>query len=678
MKNSESKIQVINMSEDKDSEKKKRRRMPLTHSMAAKVVAFILAVISFITFSFCVVSAVLMAGTKMYSTPKSVFVREAFNLIAWDDCEDLLPRLLVLGAGYDSAEGERYARDYCEGGSIVSAEFSDPATGKTIWEYKPQGNVKHSDTVDISFVWHGTDYMSFGYETEDFELVLVDVDMIISTEYGIQDGYYLAERLINFAYSMLYNVYIVGVLALLLFVACMIFLMCSSGHRAGCDDVKAGWGTKAPLDILTALVIVLSAFCVFVFLKIADEILYYDSLSEIAAIIPIAIAFMVAIISAFLGWLMSFALRIKLGKWWKNTVVFYVLKALWSFAKFLWRQCKRLFCAIRNIPLIWKTFLSVSGITILELIIILSCWYEPDNYMSFWIIEKLVLIPVVLNCVFTMRKLHMASQALSEGDLSYQVDTEKMWGDFKSHGENLNCIAEGMTVAVDERMKSERMKTELITNVSHDIKTPLTSIINYTDLIAKEPCENVKITEYAKVLTRSSERLKRLIEDLVEASKASTGNLEVLLAPCDANILISQVAGEYGDRLREGNLELIVTQPEEPVMIMADGRRLWRVFDNLFNNICKYAQEFTRVYMSLEKSKEEVVITLKNTSRVALNISEEELMERFVRGDKSRNTEGNGLGLSIARSLTQLQDGDLSVSIDGDLFKVTLSFPAMK
>jgi signal transduction histidine kinase len=217
----------------------------------------------------------------------------------------------------------------------------------------------------------------------------------------------------------------------------------------------------------------------------------------------------------------------------------------------------------------------------------------------------------------------------------------------------------------------------LITNVSHDIKTPLTSIINYTDLISKEPCENEKIKEYTAVLTRQSERLKKLIEDLIEASKASTGNLEVILSPCEVNVLLSQAVGEYEEKFQQQDLQLIVKQPEHPVRIMADGRRIWRVFDNLLNNICKYAQSGTRVYLDLLETEEDVEIVFKNTSAQALNISADELKERFVRGDSSRNTEGNGLGLSIAQSLIELQKGTMDLQVDGDLFKVVLIFPKL-
>ena len=249
-----------------------------------------------------------------------------------------------------------------------------------------------------------------------------------------------------------------------------------------------------------------------------------------------------------------------------------------------------------------------------------------------------------------------------------------MYWEFKQHADNLNAVGDGIASAVNERMKSEHFKTELITNVSHDIKTPLTSIINYVDLIKKEHITDSKLSEYVDVLDRQSARLKKLIEDLMEASKASTGNLPVNLEKFDASVMLTQVVGEFEERTQAKNLNLIVSGPEKPVYIMADGRHLWRVFDNLMSNICKYAQPGTRVYINLEEMDASVCITFRNISSYQLNITSEELMERFVRGDSSRNTEGNGLGLSIAQSLTSLMNATMQLEVDGDLFKVILTF----
>ena len=223
-------------------------------------------------------------------------------------------------------------------------------------------------------------------------------------------------------------------------------------------------------------------------------------------------------------------------------------------------------------------------------------------------------------------------------------------------------------------MKSERFKTELITNVSHDIKTPLTSIINYVDLIKKENVTDPTLQEYVEVLDRQSNRLKKLIEDLIEASKASTGALSVNMEPVDAAVILDQVVGEFREKLEARGLSVVVNAQQPPVMILADGRHLWRVMDNLMGNIAKYTQTDTRVYIDMKKEGGWVQMTFRNISREQLNISSQELMERFVRGDSSRNTEGHGLGLNIAQSLTKLMGGNLHIEIDGDLFKVKLFF----
>ena len=264
---------------------------------------------------------------------------------------------------------------------------------------------------------------------------------------------------------------------------------------------------------------------------------------------------------------------------------------------------------------------------------------------------------------------------MAEGDLEHHIDTQRMFWEFRWHGENLNSISTGMSRAVDERMKSERFKTELITNVSHDIKTPLTSIINYVDLLEKEDLKNEKAEEYLEVLERQSARLKKLIEDLMEASKASTGNLAVHLEQLEADVSVVQIVGEFEEKLEASELKLLIGKPEEPIYILADSRHFWRVVDNLMNNICKYAQPGTRVYVNLERNGDAAVLTFRNTSKYPLNISSEELMERFVRGDSSRNTEGSGLGLSIAKSLMELMGGTFELYVDGDLFKVVLRFP---
>jgi signal transduction histidine kinase len=405
---------------------------------------------------------------------------------------------------------------------------------------------------------------------------------------------------------------------------------------------------------------------------------------------------------------MSLAVRIKLGGWWKNTVCFMLICLIWKAVKWLWSLLIRILGAllrgirkvfgffrdlIRGIPTIWKGMLVIAVISFAELVLYESSRYDGESVFIAWFVLHLITIPAGMYILLMDLRLKKGADALAAGDLSNQIDSKYMIADYRAHAKSLNSIGEGLARAVEQRTKSERFRTELITNVSHDIKTPLTSIINYSELIGKvlDSAENggetdnsgeaavdtEKLREYSGVLGRQSDKLKRLLDDLVEASKASTGNLDVQLAPCDAAVFVDQAEGEYSEKLSAAGLALITSKPQTPVRIMADGRRMWRVFDNLINNACKYSQPGTRVYLSLDTGGQEAVFTLRSTSREPLNISADELMERFVRGDRSRSSEGSGLGLSIARSLTELQKGSFGIAVDGDLFKAVLRFPLL-
>jgi len=266
---------------------------------------------------------------------------------------------------------------------------------------------------------------------------------------------------------------------------------------------------------------------------------------------------------------------------------------------------------------------------------------------------------------------------IAAGDLDYKIDLSDLQGDNLEMAEAVNQVAEGLQLAVEKGMKDERMRSELITNVSHDIKTPLTSIINYVDLLKREEIEDEKIKGYIRVLEAKTQRLKHLTEDLVEASKISTGNVELQLGRMYMQEMLKQAYGEFDNKFEKRNLDTVLTMAEQPIIIWADGRQMWRIFENILSNIAKYALAGTRVYIDLRIVKRKAVLMFKNISEEPLNISAEELSERFVRGDASRTTEGSGLGLSIARSLTELQDGEFEIYLDGDLFKVTIMFELM-
>lgn len=295
--------------------------------------------------------------------------------------------------------------------------------------------------------------------------------------------------------------------------------------------------------------------------------------------------------------------------------------------------------------------------------------------MMIWVIGNLVVFYYLYRNAAQNDKLHQAVEKLAAGETSYKVDISEFNSLEADFARGLNRISDGLETALAEQVKSERLKADLITNVSHDIKTPLTSIINYVDLIKREKIDNPTIQRYLEVLDQKSHRLKTLTEDLVEASKASSGNIKLEIMDIDIVELVQQTNGEFEDKYELSRLKMVSTLPNEVIIIEADGRRLWRVLENLYNNACKYALENTRVYIGIEDRGTDVVFSIKNVSASPLNFSPDELTERFVRGDVSRTTEGSGLGLSIAKSLTELQGGKFKITIDGDLFKVEVAFP---
>lgn len=264
---------------------------------------------------------------------------------------------------------------------------------------------------------------------------------------------------------------------------------------------------------------------------------------------------------------------------------------------------------------------------------------------------------------------------ISEGDLKYKIDTSALQGETYEMAKAINEMGDGLQKAVDAIVKNERLKAELITNVSHDIKTPLTSIVNYVDLLKRENIQNERVQQYLEVLDQKSQRLRQLTEDLVEASKISSGNIELTLMRMQFQSIVMQAYGEFQERLEEHELIPVWDMEKEPLYIMADGRQLWRILENLLGNIYKYALEGTRVYIDLEKKDQTAQLTLSNTCREKLGVDADELTGRFVRGDKSRSTEGSGLGLSIAQSLTELHGGKFTIAVEEDVFRITISFP---
>ena len=439
-------------------------------------------------------------------------------------------------------------------------------------------------------------------------------------------------------------------LCLVFTIALFIFLLVSAGHRFGTSEVTCNWFDRMPLElVILGMGLVVGG---------SMEVLTDRFLVVVGLFLPMLLA---------LGLLfcMTFAVRCKTRTLVKGTLLYWVCRWAWAGVKWLGY-------VLKNLPLIWKTILVWGGVSFIELVVMMNS-YIRGPLAVFWLLEKLVLTAALFAFVIGLKKLQAGAERLTAGDMT-PVDERHLTPEQRKHARSLNSIGRGMDAAVARQMKSERMKTELITNVSHDLKTPLTSLISYVDLLKKEGLTSERAPEYLDVLDRQSQRLKKLTEDLVEASKASSGNIQAKLEDTDVNLLLSQAVGEYSERLAAASLTSVTTlDPGEP-HIRADGRLLWRVFDNLLSNVTKYALPGTRVYLTTEARDGKVFVTFRNVSREPLNISAEELMERFVRGDASRNTEGSGLGLSIARSLTELNGGSLALTVDGDLFKAVLVF----
>lgn len=453
---------------------------------------------------------------------------------------------------------------------------------------------------------------------------------------------------------------VTAALAALVSFALFVILICAAGR----DKEKESVTARLPLDVIVAIAALLLTIIVTT-VAYADSGITVINYIELTMIIC-ALALVVAVIVT--GTILIFAVQLKAGGWWRHMLLYKV-------GALVVKGLAVLLGVFRHIDLVWKTGLTVfAGIFINFIIMIIAMTGAASVAMTMWLVGAVVTAAAVIYTALCMKRLEEGGRHLAEGDMGYKTDTKGLFLDFKDHGDDLNDIGRGMANAVEERLKSERFKTELITNVSHDIKTPITSMINYVDLLKREDIDNEKAREYIEVLERQSQRLKKLTEDLVEASKAATGNVTLDLMPCDVAVMMNQAMGEYREKAEAAGLDMIMDLPAESVSIMADGRSMWRVLDNLMNNICKYSQPGTRVYQSLEIEDGKAVMIYRNTSKYALNISEEELTERFVRGDSSRHTEGSGLGLSIAKNLVELQGGRFDIYIDGDLFKTIIRF----
>lgn len=466
--------------------------------------------------------------------------------------------------------------------------------------------------------------------------------------------YNQTKSLYKYSYSTLIISIIIGSIEL-------IYLIYSLGYVKNKEEIYLSWLDKIPLEIL------FFGYCLLFFV---EEALLVMCLSVISVDVNLCVMLIMlvgyfSVLSALYG-AGTLLKRIKAHTFFKNSITYRILK--WLIQKY--KNVKNIISSNKNLGgKIALYFIGIVTVSILIGLIFKEFGILLDIVFWIWCYYK------IMKEVDKFKQIHDATEKIYKGDTNIKLDESLYTGVLKELAIYINDIAGGFSNAIKESLKSERLKTELITNVSHDIKTPLTSIINYVNLLKQENIQNEKAKEYIEVLDNKSQRLKKLIEDLVEASKASSGNIKINKEVLNVKELLNQVTGEFEDKFNSRGLNIISKLPEKTVYIKADSRYLYRVLENIYSNVAKYAEENTRVYIDCILEEENTVaIYVKNISKDELNISADELMQRFVRGDKSRNTEGSGLGLSIAKSLTELQDGTFNIYLDGDLFKVAIKF----
>lgn len=470
-----------------------------------------------------------------------------------------------------------------------------------------------------------------------------------------------------------YRYSFIGMLAvgLIAFAAGFAFLMYAAGHAPD-GTIRPGGLNRLPLDLYFVLVLVGVFLLSWLFSALrewtATEGPHPGNLSLMGVTL-----FLITLL--ILGFMFAVAAQVKLknGFWWRKSCLGFCLQKLMLGLRLLGKGMAGLF---RLLPLIWQWLTATLVLILLTGTGLLLFQKHPSvGIFVFLLLPSAgASLALIAYGSYAFGLLYQGARQMAQGSLSAKISTKYLFGCFRNFANELNALSDTAVIAAQNQMRSERMKSELITNVSHDIKTPLTSIINFVDLLQK-PNTPEQNAQYLEILCRQAYQMKQLIEDLIDLSKANTGNMNVNLTTLDAGETVNQALGEFSDKLDAAGLTPVFRQPEQPLLISADGRLLWRVLSNLLTNAIKYAMPGTRLFLDLVKADGQVLLSIRNISKEVLRLSSEELMERFSQGDTSRQSGGSGLGLNIARSLMEVQNGALQLDLDGDLFKVTLFFP---
>lgn len=620
----------------------------LATSYLYKTILFFVASLLTTATLVCVVGAAFLAADGYYDQPQKSYANSLLFRGSASDWNDAAWSLYASGITSDEYGTVTFMQDLQNRLDIKNTNYRYAVYG--------QQNVWQAGTAKLSFdeATQAGCTNVYWVDTNRYTVVgLLDETLPVQDAFAHQSAWFA--NVVANRYTLLWT----GTAALVLTLATLVALCCAAGRYAGAEGPQLRNLNRIPTDVYTGVCLLL-AFC-----ACGISVSYCDEIGNdrFALQIGLLVAAAVAMAAVLVALLQSWAARIKTRTFWKNTLCWKILCWIGRALSFCFRGIRALFT---NLPVLWQTIVVYCAFGLANVI----CLFSGGMGVVLAILVDLAVLALLCKLALDARKLAEAGQALAQGDMGGRVETKNMCVALRRHGDHLNQLQTGMQRAIAGQLKSERMKTDLITNVSHDLKTPLTSIVSYVDLLQKENLTG-KAAEYTDVLARQAERLKKLTTDLVEASKASSGALNVCFEPVDLAELVNQSLGEYAERFAGAALTPVPTLPLQPLYARADGRLMWRVIDNLLSNAAKYAMPGTRIYLDAGIADGKASLQIKNISKEALNMTPEELMARFARGDLSRSTEGSGLGLSIAGDLMKLQNGALKLRIDGDLFQAT-------
>jgi len=560
--------------------------------------------------------------------------------------------------------------------NMFATNLGEDTLGKELYQsfYRPVIGELHYETSEYTIATE-LSYIE-RYYIEEIEETLsqkgenVRMHMGVLSEMPVRDAFFEGKRLYNLAQDLVIFFLVLGIISAIGIIVCSIFLILSAGCKKGKDNIVLTRFDYWYTEIGVAVCIGIGVFSVYI---VKDKLLR-EGLNDIIRYIFIGTE------GIFLYFLIIFSIaslirRIKVHTVWKNSLLFNGTLFLKRIFKIIGKGIHQIYDrrkATTKMIILFSLF--IISFSVLEAAIIFFHGIWKILFGACYLLLGISVLWKLLEREIQNTKLAEGAERIADGDLNYKINMRDFKGIDKRLVKAINRICDGLSIAVEKSIKDERMKTDLITNVSHDIKTPLTSIINYVNLLKRESIQDEKILSYIEVLDTKSQRLKNLTDDLVEAAKLSSGNVVLSIEKIDLIELVNQTNGEFSEKFGTKNLSIVSSLPDKSVFIEADGRRLWRILENLYNNVAKYAMEHTRVYVDMYADGGQVLFSIKNISESPLNIDADELTERFIRGDISRSTEGSGLGLSIAKNLMNLMGGTFQIYLDGDLFKVMIGF----